>query len=44
MNLQRLTFQEAGHFSVDISSGDEILRRIPLRVILLEKAQDEDRP
>jgi hypothetical protein len=37
MNLQRLSFQEEGPFSVDIRVGDEILQRIPLRVLLLEK-------
>ncbi len=37
LNMQRLTFQDAGAFSIDIASGEEILHRIPLRVMLLEK-------
>ena len=37
LNLQRLSFQEEGHFSVDIRSEEEILQRVPLRVVLLEK-------
>lgn len=39
MNLQRLTFKETGQFSVDVGCAGEILRRVPLRVMLMEKAQ-----
>jgi hypothetical protein len=36
MNIQRLKFEEAGHFSIDITGNGEMLERIPLRVMLME--------
>lgn len=36
MNIQRLKFKEAGHFSIDITGNGVILERIPLRVMLME--------
>ena len=38
MNLQRLKFNEAGHFSIDITANDRMLKRIPLRVMLMDQA------
>ncbi len=37
LNLQRLSFQEEGQYSVDIRAEGEILRRVPLRVVLVAK-------
>ena len=37
LNLQRLTFQEAGHYSVDIHAEGEMLQRVPLRVVVVPK-------
>ena len=37
MNLQRLTFQEEGEYSVDVRVGEEILQRVPLRVLVMKK-------
>ena len=37
LNLQRLSFREEGHYSVDIRADGEILQRLPLRVVLLPK-------
>jgi hypothetical protein len=36
LNLQRLKFEEVGHFSIDISADGEMLTRVPLRVMLLQ--------
>ena len=41
LNLQRLKFEQAGQFSVDIRCGDEILKRIPLRVMLMEEMRQQ---
>jgi hypothetical protein len=37
INIQRLPFEKVGQFSIDITVDDEMLTRIPLRVMLLEK-------
>ena len=34
LNFQRLTFAATGQFSIDVSVDDEMLARIPLRVLL----------
>ena len=44
LNLQRLTFKEPGAFSVDVSSGDEILRRVPIRVMLVKDGPNKGQP
>ena len=41
MNLQRLSFQEEGEYSVDVRAGEEILQRVPLRVVLLNQKTKE---
>ncbi|MEM8953463.1 MAG: hypothetical protein AAGD22_04850 [Verrucomicrobiota bacterium] len=37
MNIQRLKFKEAGHFSIDIMGNGKMLERIPLRVMLMDE-------
>ncbi len=39
MNLQRLKFQQAGQFSVDITCEGRMVARIPMRVLELENAK-----
>lgn len=41
MNLQRLTFKETGQFSVDVSCAGEMLRRVPLRVMLMDQMSSQ---
>ncbi|MFT4547925.1 MAG: hypothetical protein ACI8XO_003330 [Verrucomicrobiales bacterium] len=41
LNFQRLTFAKTGQFSLDVSVDDEMLARIPLRVILYRR---DDQP
>ncbi|CAN5260027.1 hypothetical protein BH23VER1_BH23VER1_36300 [soil metagenome] len=36
LNLQRLKFENPGQFSIDVSADDEMLTRVPLRVMLVE--------
>ena len=42
LNLQRLSFENEGQFSIDISANGNILTRVPLRVMLLD--QDGQQP
>jgi len=37
LNFQRLTFGSTGQFSIDVSVDDEMLARIPLRVLLYKR-------
>ncbi len=36
LNLQGLKFERPGQFSIDVSADDEMLTRVPLRVMLVE--------
>ena len=36
INLQRLKFEDVGQYSIDVSADDEMLTRIPLRVLRME--------
>ncbi len=38
LNFQRLTFGSTGQFSIDVSVDDEMLARIPLRVLLYKRS------
>lgn len=42
LNLQGLRFKEAGLYSVDIGCDDEILVRLPLRVVLVNQGPNGD--
>ena len=37
LNFQRLTFASVGQFSIDVSVDDQMLARIPLRVLLYKR-------
>ena len=37
LNFQRLTFANVGQFSIDVSVDEEMLARIPLRVLLYKR-------
>ena len=37
INIQQLRFDSIGQFSIDVSADGEMLTRIPLRVMLVEK-------
>ncbi len=37
INIQQLRFDSVGQFSIDVTADGEILTRIPLRVMLVEK-------
>lgn len=39
INIQRLKFDEAGQYSIDVSADGHILTRVPLRVMLLEQGK-----
>lgn len=39
LNLQGLRFQEAGVYFVDISIDDELVQRLPLRVVQVDQPQ-----
>lgn len=39
LNFQRLTFASTGQFSIDVSVDDEMLARIPLRVMLYSRGE-----
>ena len=39
LNFQRLTFASTGQFSIDVTVDDEMLARIPLRVLLYKRAR-----
>ena len=39
LNFQRLTFASTGQFSIDVSVDDEMLARIPLRVLLYKRGE-----
>ncbi len=42
LNIQRLQFQAAGQYSIDIQADGEMLTRIPLRVLKVEQKQQGD--
>ena len=44
LNFQRLTFASVGQFSIDVSVDDEMLARIPLRVLLYNKSENQPPP
>ncbi|HUF62315.1 MAG TPA: hypothetical protein VMN36_09595 [Verrucomicrobiales bacterium] len=44
INFQRLRFEHPGHYSIDVHAGDEILSRIPLRVLQLSAAPQPSSP
>ncbi len=44
LNFQRLTFASVGQFSIDVSVDDEMLARIPLRVLLYNKRESQPPP
>ena len=39
LNFQRLSFKNVGQFSIDVVVDDEMLARIPLRVLLYKGNQ-----
>jgi hypothetical protein len=39
INIQQLRFDSIGQFSIDVSADGEMLTRIPLRVMLVEKGK-----
>ena len=41
INIQRLQFDDVGQFSIDVSADGEMLTRIPLRVMLVDKKQSK---
>ena len=44
INIQQLRFDSVGQFSIDVTSDGEMLSRIPLRVMLVDKKPPPEGP
>lgn len=44
LNLQGLKFPEDGFYSIDISIDDELVQRLPLRIVKVDQQQQQGQP
>jgi len=44
ISMQRVEFKQTGHYSIDVSIDDDILSRIPVRVMLANAQPQQQQP